>query len=206
MAAIEHRFRHPESQERWRAATSSTSSRQNDRTQFPVKCRRSKRKPRKAITQLAARYVAATTTSFFTNESSSFEQISTRRPKISPARPMATSTMKKANRNSPCVIIPSHLILDMEVNRCHLLPEASDPSRPHPALRRRYSPGIRHSPVTFYLALKSRHHFVHGVVSLRLRSSMPGVCSDRYIHAEIAADNPDVPVQPPKIHAQEKSR
>ena len=107
MAAIEHRFHHSESQERWRAATSSTSSRQNDRTQFPVKCRRSKRKPRKAITQLAARYVAATTTSFFTNESSSFEQISTRRPKISPARPMATSTMKKANKNSPCVIIPS---------------------------------------------------------------------------------------------------
>jgi len=66
----------------------------NDRTQFPVKCRRSKWKPRKAITQLVAKYVAATTTSFFTNESSSFEQISTRRPKISPARPMATSTMK----------------------------------------------------------------------------------------------------------------
>jgi hypothetical protein len=76
--------------------------------QFPVKCRCSKWTPRKAIAQLVATYVAATTTSFFTNESSSFEQISTRRPKISPVRPMATSIMKKTSRNNLCVIISSN--------------------------------------------------------------------------------------------------
>ena len=45
--------------------------------QFAVKYRRSKWTPRKAITKFVAKYVAAMTTSFFTNESSSFEQIST---------------------------------------------------------------------------------------------------------------------------------